>query len=552
MSIIDIDINELVENGDPVSILEKHGVPPEESKWIARLLTQSTPSFFEPAPAGEEVDEYILKQVRVVAECIGPVFQQYQGHRDAALVRVFLLLHGADGACMQEARIKRPSYTTDEWYKHDIHWARGIVEILETEPGSLGKEFPEPLSVVPPEEMRFNEVVDWDKVYEIGMNQDSQLDWDNPHRLEYWMSRISLNLYKKHILEAFKELPTDLIGGVGLGILRILRQHPVLKGNGDLGRALIIGLIISELPPFYQECSTRVQEAPKDMVLRRLWMELAFMVFRKNNESDGLLEPTESIPEDERLRLVRAATETLGRIRPFLRGTDPNAVTESFDPDMVRVCVKVLVKFATPWTALKNLILALSALNVPAVAADLRYWKEKSRDAPPQPWSVIPEQIATVIHSLGQEEKNDSKLQKLREEFAQFALDRLKTKKQIPRDGNNGLKDQDFVEERPIWREAYVLAVRELRCNPRGKGHKTLYWLSQHDPNPDVRKTAKNVHRQVRHGIAMDPRRSPRVALFSAFWFLRQAHLQALGVSPDEIGAKRTLQKEVRRTSLKI
>jgi len=233
---------------------------------------------------------------------------------------------------------------------------------------------------------------------------------------------------------------------------------------------------------------------------------------------------------------------------------DPAAVDapEGLDPDMVRMCAKILIGLESPWAALKRLLLLFASLRVAAVGRDLRYWDEPGNAAqPPKPWSVVPEQIAAVFHSLSNEEQRDPPLAELREQLARFALDRLKTRDGVPAD-KPAFVDEDLIEDRPVWRECYIRAVRELRCNPRGKGHHVLHWVSQHDPQPEVREIAKTVGREVRHDATLAPGISPRVPLFAAFWWLRQAHLLSLGVTDiDASGAQRTRAKEVRRTSLK-
>ena len=72
---------------------------------------------------------------------------------------------------------------------------------------------------------------------------------------------------------------------------------------------------------------------------------------------------------------------------------------------------------------------------------------------------------------------------RLREEFAKFCLDRLKTKgKQKASSRDKQFSDKDFVEPRPLWRQGYVQALAALRVNPGGRAHRTLFWLSQNDP----------------------------------------------------------------------
>ena len=137
----------------------------------------------------------------------------------------------------------------------------------------------------------------------------------------------------------------------------------------------------------------------------------------------------------------------------------------------------------------------------------------------------------------------------MREEFAKFCLERLRTK---VKNKNGGYTDEDFVEPRPAWRQCYVQALKALRVNPGGRAHRTLFWLLNNDPDEKVRELAKKAHKQVRHldrnKPNLDDGASPRRPLFEAFWWLRQAHLLTLGITIDHSGAMRTRRIELHRT----
>ena len=105
-----------------------------------------------------------------------------------------------------------------------------------------------------------------------------------------------------------------------------------------------------------------------------------------------------------------------------------------------------------------------------------------------------------------------------------------------------------MVEPNADWRHCYVRAVRELRVNPGKRGHHTLHWSSQHDPSPAVREAARVAYHEISSYVKLEEGRSPRSAIFAAYWWLRQAHLLALGIQPDADGAQRTRIKELRRT----
>jgi len=121
-------------------------------------------------------------------------------------------------------------------------------------------------------------------------------------------------------------------------------------------------------------------------------------------------------------------------------------------------------------------------------------------------------------------------------------LARLKSKERTA----NG--ETEFIEPNPMWRAGYAHALRELRANPGGRGHRALQWSFKNDPDEDVRAAAELAYQVVRksHGVPLE--QSPRRPLYAAFWWLRQAHVLSMSEIPDERGAQRTFNKEIRRS----
>lgn len=241
--------------------------------------------------------------------------------------------------------------------------------------------------------------------------------------------------------------------------------------------------------------------------------------------------------------LVRAARETatraLGRLRPLLRDARRDGAAEEFGKGFLHYteAVRLLVHSEGLWAGMKPLLLALAALSTRAVATDLRYWDEVHLEQTPKPWVSLPSLLAGIVHAFSHaEEAKDSELRRLREDFAEFCLDRLKT------------RDKKLLEPSVAWRECCVRAFRELRVNPRGTGHHVLHRASLEDPDDDVRAAAATAYQETRQGVLLPPGSSPRRAIFAAYWWLRQAHLLALGSTVDPQGAQRTRQKEIRRT----
>ncbi|MBL9141805.1 MAG: hypothetical protein JNK53_08060 [Phycisphaerae bacterium] len=208
---------------------------------------------------------------------------------------------------------------------------------------------------------------------------------------------------------------------------------------------------------------------------------------------------------------------------------------------------------------MKPVLLAFCAIGAPCVARDLRYWPDAEHDPPGSTdwasWSIVPMNVAAAIHNLAaKDESEDPTLESVRVAFAEFCLERLKPIKtdSLARRSNAGepsASGTGLVEPRACWRECLIRAVRELRVNPKGKGHHTLNHVRQHDPDEHVRKAAAEAYTELRQRSAADLRRSPRSMLLAAFWWLRQAHLLGLGIAPDSAGAQRTRNYERRRTT---
>lgn len=256
----------------------------------------------------------------------------------------------------------------------------------------------------------------------------------------------------------------------------------------------------------------------------------------------------------------QSATYELSQIRRRFIDASATEIDLAFgrhEQHLVQCCINVLISAGTIWDGIRPLVLLLRALPVPAVTGDLRYWSirrtpkgdEPSREPlfqpvdespdPPFPWSMIPSEMASLIHGeAGREENDDRELTRLRTEFAQFCIDRLKSETPggPPR------------EPDPIWREAYIEATRALRVNPRGRGHRTLHFASQTDPIPRVRALASTAHDELRGGPKLRGQ-SPRVAVFHAIWRLLRAHLLALGAPFDERAADATRDRMIRRTT---
>ncbi len=409
-----------------------------------------------------------------------------------------------------------------------------------------------------PEVIPINQIVDLDLLDSV-QSGGSNNDFNDHRQLGFWLTwRFSAE--KKRcdkvkldtLLQGFSDLPDDALGdkfrGLYNTIFRSMTYASAGAGSGDRLNPVGNGwsVIAQELIPFFDLLDRKNPELHSEMsTLLKAWWHLAVYIF---SWCYGGLES--ELSDDIRKRLVDSASRHIGILRSVLRDTP-----EEFENEDVRdfydKAYYVLLCFAPPWKRLKPLLLAFTGMTKQAVASDLRTWSEHdSTDNPPQPYSRVPNWIEVAMYpqNLKSELAKDPSLQDLREEFAKFCLERLKTKDK----NKDEYMNEDFVEPRPAWRRCYVQALAALRVNPGGRGQKTLFWLLDNDPDETVKELAKKAHKKVRHldrgKPNLDEGASPRRLLFEAFWWLRQAHLITLDIVVDPAGAMRTRRRELHRT----
>lgn len=273
----------------------------------------------------------------------------------------------------------------------------------------------------------------------------------------------------------------------------------------------------------------------------------------------------EELPEVCTSRLLLAAGQELASMRKLFASAKPgtNDSAPSIDPALLftqweerhmRHAVGLLYCHGGVWKGLKPMLLAWRALSVQGVSRDLRYWNEHTASENPSRWQSVFSAPIFLFHNLARtEESRDPGLVKLRGELAAFCLDRLvdrwsaKEREEAARAGRTRTA-ADMKEPSPEWRYCYIRAVMTLGINPEGKGHRALHFAAQHDPDPDVREVAKDAYERLRRGVSLPEDSSPRRAVMSSLWWLRQAHLLGLGIQPDPDGAQRTRSKELSRT----
>ena len=445
-----------------------------------------------------------------------------------------------------------------EWIKEFLNHANFQVQELDCDKLSTMTQLDGLLSCLFPTDVPYDQIVDLERLEQKPRLRRSSNDKIDFVQLEFWFSwRFKDNdtRCKKIKLEKlhpfYTNLSDDVLGEKILGLINAI-DYAMWKGSISLPFEERLDplndgwkTVASELIPFLELLNNRKPESVKEpSTLLKAWWHLARHIFSWSmGESE--------LSEDLRSKLLESASRHLGILRSVLRDT-PEKFEDSSVFDFYNKAFYVLLCFAPPWKRIRPLLLAFTEMTKQAVASDLRTWKEiDSSDDPPAKYSRVPNWIEVAMYpqNLKNEIKRDPYLQELREEFAKFCLGRLRTKE---RNDSKEYKNEDFVEPRPEWRQCYVQALKALRVNPGGRGHKALFWLLNNDPNETVRELAKKAHKQVRHldrdKPNLDAGASPRRPLFEAFWWLRQAHLITLGIKIDHPGAMRTRRKELHRT----
>lgn len=419
-----------------------------------------------------------------------------------------------------------------------------------------------------PEGVPLNQIVDLDLLNPIQRRNLSSNDFENPKELEFWL----FHRFRKNpeccdtvrldtLLQTFTEFPADVLGDKILGLLNAIHcAMSVIPSSFSGGRSDPLNdgwrVVVHELLPFLDLLTAKEPDSSQERSsLLKVWWHLSNVIY---GWSMGGLES--ELSSELKNRLVESAARHIGILRSVLRDT-PKAF-EGEDStgtvsDFYEEAFHILLNFAPPWKCLKPLLLAFSGMTVKAVTSSLRSWHDyDDEERLPDPYSNVALWVAMTMYpqNLRKELDRDPYLQGLREEFGKFCLERLKTKKKREESSKDKqiYTDKDFVEDRAVWRQGYVQAITALRVNPGGRAHRTLFWLSQNDPDETVRKSAKRAHKQTRHldrnKPNLDDGASPRRPLFEAFWWLRQAHLVMLGIEIDKPGAMRTRRKELHRT----
>jgi len=286
-------------------------------------------------------------------------------------------------------------------------------------------------------------------------------------------------------------------------------------------------------------------ERPQSVDLRADWLTMRYSL--QLERTSGLTSPRLFPMQDpeRQKRWLAVAHEMLGVTRAVLR-LEAAEGEARFHRLPLKQAAHIVNEFGSPWRVTKAGLLALRELRTLSTGPDLRYWSEVGKEDPPEPWSDIPSLIADQLRLHRRLHPGEDRMAEVRDQFATYLLERLKSRKDEKDNANEAVGR--LTEPDPVWRHAYVRALRELHANPGGRGHHVLYWVMGNDPDPEIREQAKITYNQMRKNEGLPAAISPLTASFAAFWWLRQAHVISLGFDVDQAGASRTRAKEVRRT----
>lgn len=536
--------------------LTDHGLAAADATWIASAILELH-GLAEGVPYANAQDADI--PLCLVDE-LGKTWKQSNGDRDAALgvlIDIFAVDHlppREEPTAEQKDAIERLRRFVDTSRNHGVNFGAAFTRTLVLRPSTdataarwITRRF------VACNAISVGDVVSRDGVLALGDQPDW---WDlqrsygnrsdhstDPTLLHLWLE-IQGPRAAHHFLDKLPELslPEFLRLARGLayafGIWPRFQNHihPELFADRGADFAAICQRVFKEA----DRRAATFKVAPDD--LRHVWLRFAWMAIDATGEW---------VPEDCRTRLLRAAADDIGRLRPLLRraGTEDAEQLKALDPHF-RSCIFLLFKLGSLWQATKPLLFAFRATNTRAVGFDLRYWPTSSHDDPPVPWEMIPRSLMNLLHHyMGREQADDPQLEEYRTEFALCCLERLKTRAR--RSKQTGSAESGQVESDAAWREGFIQAARALCVNPKGKGHHVLNWVGKNDPDDTVREVAVTAYAELRHQPSLPKGLSPRRAVFDAFWWLRQAHLASLGLddSIDHDGANQTREEEARRTT---
>ncbi|MDA3809196.1 MAG: hypothetical protein PF518_02585, partial [Spirochaetaceae bacterium] len=240
----------------------------------------------------------------------------------------------------------------------------------------------------------------------------------------------------------------------------------------------------------------------------------------------------------------------LTTLRKIVRGMD--ILPE--DPDYMKTCYYagwILSRLEDRVKVIKSLLTTFRHISENTLVSNLESYKSRNFN--------IYSEITFLIHILLDQNSTDDGVL-IRKELTEFMVKKLKPlKKKDPERKTPQLPDhidenwdgwsEDYTEPDPVWRYAYVRAIKDLGIHSRGKKHyyaPLMKKVAESDPSKKVRAIAAETAEELnnlRNGFAAG---SSKRRLLQAWWWIRQAHVITLGGTIDPEGAQKIRVTEVR------
>ncbi len=258
----------------------------------------------------------------------------------------------------------------------------------------------------------------------------------------------------------------------------------------------------------------------------------------------------------EKSNLVPFADKVLAFIRKDIQES-PN----DFDVEKIILSIQVLLTFS-PEKMLGNLLRTFRCSDHPCSSEGLEYGagrhvqyfhnSQEEKHLPDLSWvSLLISNCLRkgYLFSDDNADEYDHQIKTSQKVFAEYCWKSLRLKKDQKVEGEYYTSSQ-CTEDDPFWRQGFIKALSEMRLDLGGKVHKLLFFIRKHDPEPDVRKFAKEAYKLVRHQSTPNITK-PINGLLIAFWWLRLAQRRALKLDVDPTLATKTRRNEL-RNAMKI
>lgn len=249
---------------------------------------------------------------------------------------------------------------------------------------------------------------------------------------------------------------------------------------------------------------------------------------------------TEGLAADDRTQIREFIASEIAAIRQICKTGDRDAFAKV--GVHFQKCIAVAMSLNGLGYGLRQAALCLRYVPGPVIHDDFSFGN--NTDPKIDAWAAIPAVMVYTLHLYAAKEaETDPLLKDARSQLAEFCLSRLKYDKAV--DGGFAKP----IEQSEHWRAASISALQDLRSNPQGMGHRTLHWVSEHDPNEHIRTHARSAYSIIRHNAGLGPGASARKALISAVVWLLSGHHYALGREINYESMSDVILDLVRRTT---